>query len=199
MARARQGGRPAQDGLNLDLYPQKVLAIVPAPLSPTDDTREDVLDAIPVLAWWVRGALLLVAGILVAVFTLAALLNPYYPDGSPRSMETHTTWPLQLPPCSFYKATGLPCPSCGMTSSFALFIRGDILSSLRANCVGTLLAAFCLILIPWSLASAFLRRPLFLVSVEPVLIRVIVVFLTVLLLRWAIVLAWIGWTHWSSS
>jgi hypothetical protein len=176
-----------------------VIAIVAAPLSPTDEFQEEVLDAIPVLAWWVRGLLVLIAAGLVAVFIIAALLNPYFPDGTARQMETHTTWPLRLPQCTFYEKTGLPCPSCGMTTSFALFIRGDILNSLRANCVGTLLAAFCLVLIPWSLASVIVRRPLFLVAIEPVLIWVIVVFLIVLLLRWAVVLAWIGWTHWSTS
>ena len=51
-------------------------------------------------------------------------------------METHRQ--LGLPPCTFKEMTGLPCPSCGMTSSFALLVRGDVMNSLRANAVGTL-------------------------------------------------------------
>jgi hypothetical protein len=156
--------------------------------------QEEPLDAVPVMAWWVRGLLLFITAGIIAVFVIAALLNPYNADGMARTQATHRTWPLNLPPCTFYDKTGLPCPSCGMTTSFALLIRGDVLNSLRANCVGTLLAAFCLLLVPWSLISVWLRRPLFLVAIEPVLIRLLVAFLVLLLLRWAIVLIWIWWT-----
>ena len=178
----------------LTLHLEKANAIVPAPLPPTDETQEP-LEAIPVLAWWARALLVLVAAGLIGVFTIAALLNPYDENGRPRRMATHTTKPLNLPQCTFYTWTGLPCPSCGMTTSFSLLIHGDVLNSLRANAVGTLLASFCLLLIPWSLASAFLARPLFVVAIEPVLLRLIVAFLVLLLGRWVIVLAWIWLTH----
>jgi hypothetical protein len=178
----------------LTLHLEKAIAIVSAPLPPTDETQEP-LEAIPVLAWWVRALLLFVAAGLVAVFTIAALLNPYDENGQARRMATHTTKPLNLPQCTFYTYTGLPCPSCGMTTSFSLLIHGDVLNSLRANAVGTLLASFCLLLIPWCLASAYLARPLFIVAIEPVLVRLVVGFLVLLLGRWAIVLTWIWWTH----
>jgi hypothetical protein len=177
------------------LHPEKVVAIVSAPLVRAEEIREEPLDAIPVMAWWVRGLLLFITTGISAVFVIAVLLNPYNEDGTARRMATHTTPPLNLQQCTFYQMTKLPCPSCGMTTSFALFIRGDILNSLRANCVGTLLAAFCLALVPWSLASVWLRRPLFVVAIEPVLIRLLVAFLVLLLLRWAVVLTWIWWTH----
>ena len=115
--------------------------------------------------------------------------EPLGPDGPrvPRRMETHTK--LGLPPCSFKLLTGRPCPSCGLTTSFALLIRGDVVNSLRANAAGTVLALFLLALIPWSLTSAFRQRPLFVASMERALTRVIVGFLALLLLRWGIVLA----------
>ena len=147
------------------------------------------------MAWWVRGLLLFIAAGIVAVLVIAALLNPYNADGTARTQATHRTWPLNLPPCTFYANTGLPCPSCGMTTSFALLIRGDVLNSLRANCVGTLLAGFCLALVPWSLASVWLRRPLGIVTIEPILIRLLVAFLVLLLVRWAVVLAMIWWAR----
>jgi Protein of unknown function (DUF2752) len=172
---------------------EKANAIVPAPLPPTDETQEP-LQAIPVLPWWARALLVLVAAGLIAVFTIAALLNPYNEDGSPRRMATHTTKPLGLPPCTFYTWTGLPCPSCGMTTSFALLMRGDLGDSLRANAVGTLLAAFLLLLIPWGLAGAARGRLVGVRSLERALTVTVAVFLVLMLARWLVVvgLIWLS-------
>ena len=82
----------------------------------TTDPNEP-LTVIPVLRVWVRIALVLMALVLVGVFTIALLLNPYKANGEPRTEETHTTPPLNLPQCTFKRMTGLPCrsplpPSC---------------------------------------------------------------------------------------
>jgi hypothetical protein len=155
---------------------------------------EEPLEVVPVLRVWVRGALLGVALGLGAVFVTACCLNPYNEDGTPRRMETHRQ--LNLPPCSFKVATGFPCPSCGMTTSFALLMHGDPINSLRANAVGTLLAVFGLVVLPWSVASAVLHRPLFLRSLERAFTVVILTFLGLMILRWVIVLV-VGW--WSGT
>ena len=89
-------------------------------------------------AKWVRIPLLAVGGMLASIFGIALYLNPYNADGSPRTMATHTT--LGLPPCNFVVLTGKPCPSCGMTTSFSLLVRGDVRASLNANWTGTILA-----------------------------------------------------------
>jgi hypothetical protein len=164
---------------------------------PMNDESAEILDAQPVLNNWVRGSLLGIAGGLLTVFGIALWLNPYK-DGRTWQMETHRQ--LGLPPCTFKVITarmnggqGLPCPSCGMTTSFALLVRGDVWNSLRANAVGTLLAVFCLAMIPWSLASAYWKRPLFIVSIEQAFLRVLVVFVLLMLTRWFIVLALIWW------
>jgi len=101
---------------------------------------------------WVRTALVAVGLTIVAVFAVAFYANPYNPDGSPRSMATHTT--LGLPPCNFVELTGKPCPSCGMTTSFALLVRGDVGNSLKANWAGTILAVLSAALIVWCFAGA---------------------------------------------
>ena len=90
------------------------------------------------MSGWVRGMLVGIALGLTVLFAVAAWLNPYQKDGSARRMETHMQ--LGLPECTFKRVTGYPCPSCGMTTSFALTIRGDLLNGVQANCVGVVLA-----------------------------------------------------------
>jgi hypothetical protein len=129
--------------------------------------------------------LLLIALVLIGVFALAAWLDPYQ-RGRVWFEETHTQ--LGLPPCTFKVLTGLPCPSCGMTSSFSLLMHGDLWHSLQANAVGTLLALFLLAFIPWSLVCAFRGRMIFVHSLERDLTCIVGVFLTLLLVRWGLVL-----------
>ena len=129
---------------------------------------------------------------LTAVFAIAFRIWPYGPDGTPLTMETHRQ--LGLPPCTFYEKTGVPCPSCGMTTSFALLVHGDVWNSLRANAVGTVTAGFCLLLVPWCLVSALLGRALGVWAVDRALMRVLIVFLVALFVRWAIVLGLL-WAH----
>ena len=139
------------------------------------------------LALWVRTTLAGLAAGLVVVFTIAWWLDPYDPEGTPLRMATHRQ--LGLPPCSFADATGIPCPACGMTTSFALLVRGDVLNSLRANWVGTLLASFCLAFIPWAAVGVMRGRALFVRSLERGLIAAVTGLLVLMLFRWGLVLS----------
>jgi hypothetical protein len=171
------------------LHPLKAVAIVPAPLPQIERLQEP---AVPVLSHWVRRSLLVMALGLIGVFVIALWLNPYEADGRPRRMETHLQ--MGLPPCTFRLMTGVPCPSCGMTTSFALLVRGDLGNSLRANAVGTLLAIFCLAFVPWGLACVACQRYFFITSFERPLIWVVLVFVVLLLVRWFIVLGTAWWS-----
>jgi hypothetical protein len=144
----------------------------------------------PARGAWVRGSLAGVGLGLTAVFAIALCLDPYRADGTPRRMETHRQ--LGLPPCTFYAVTGLPCPSCGMTTSFALLVRGDLKDSARANAVGTLLALLGLVLIPWCGIAVFTGRTLYVRSLERALTMLELSFLGLMLLRWAVLIA-TGW------
>jgi Protein of unknown function (DUF2752) len=166
------------------LYPQRALAIVPPPLTTLEIDRE-YPDVRPAPAVWVRGSLVMLGLGLTAVFGIAFWLNPYQADGSARRMETHRQ--LGLPACTFYAVTGVPCPACGMTTSFALLVRGDVGNSVRANAVGTLLAVFGLILIPWCAVGALMGRLPLIRSPERALTIAVSVFLSLMLLRWLIV------------
>lgn len=138
------------------------------------------------LVLWVRALLMALVLGLGAVFGVAWWLNPYEADGTARRMATHQQ--LGLPPCTFVDVTGIPCPACGMTTSFALFVRGAWWESARANWVGTLLAGLCAVAIPWSIASMIRGRVLWVGSLEKAIIGVIATLLTLLFLRWGMVL-----------
>lgn len=71
-----------------------------------------------------------------AVFLAAGLLSPYEADGTPKLRGTHEQ--LGLPPCGFLTLFEVPCPSCGMTTAFSLFVRGDLSGSWRANWAGVI-------------------------------------------------------------
>ena len=72
---------------------------------------------------------------LVASLVVAANLTP-----SPSGIGTHQQ--LGLPPCSARLTIGIRCPACGMTTSWAHFVRGQWLMSMQANLGGFLLALY---------------------------------------------------------
>ncbi len=69
----------------------------------------------------------------LALLITAAKLIP-----SPTGVGTHTE--LTMPPCAFLARTGVPCPTCGMTTSFAWFVRGNWLASFYVQPMGFVLA-----------------------------------------------------------
>ena len=140
----------------------------------------------PRLAWVVRILLVGMALVFTVVLTLAFTLNPYDADGNPRTMATHTQ--LGLPPCNFVTLTGKPCPACGMTTSFALLMKGDLLNSAKANWVGTGLAATCLLCVPWAVGSAMRGRYFVIGSFEKASTVGVIVLLVAMFSRWGAVL-----------
>jgi hypothetical protein len=94
--------------------------------------------------WGVLGAAAL------AVLAIARGLDP-----DPSGMGTHVQ--LGLPPCSFLVMTGLPCPTCGLTTAFAYMARLEITHALAANAIGPVLFGLTLASVPlcaWGCATA---------------------------------------------
>jgi hypothetical protein len=116
---------------------------------------------------------------LAGVFGIARWLEP-----DDRGFGTHTQ--LGLKPCQFYSLTGYRCPTCGMTTAFAWFARGQFDRSWRANPVGSLLAPVCVLLIPWSLAVAAWGRPLGFQTLEQPLLGLVVATVALSFLVWTI-------------
>lgn len=95
--------------------------------------------------------MLVVSGTLVGLWVTAVSLQP-----SPNGFGTHQG--LGLPPCSLVQWTGIRCPSCGMTTSWAHLIRGNLPASLWANTGGCLLGIVALAATPWCLAASLTGR-----------------------------------------
>lgn len=160
-----------------------------------DAVQEDSVDEATPLHRWIRIFLLILTAPWIVVFAIACGLDPYENNGEAKRLGTHRQILLPgmdegLPDCNFKVITGVPCPSCGMTTSFTLLIRADVWNSLQANFAGTALAAFGLLFVPWAFASAFFGRFVFIRSMELVIFRLAVIFLFLLFGRWALVLIW---------
>ncbi len=165
--------------------------MVPPPLVLELAEDEELFELPPPSRPWVRVLLVVIGVGWLAVFGIAAWLSPYQ-EGRPLLAEAHRQ--LGLPACNFKALTGLPCPSCGMTTSFALLVHGDLANSLRANWVGTLLALIGMAYIPWSMLSIWRGRWLWVQKVEPWLIRLVFGWVALMLLRWAALLAWMNYS-----
>lgn len=155
--------------------------------------EESVDEARPIHRWIRIILIVLTVPWLFVFFVAIFLLNPYENEQALR-MGTHQQ--LGLPECNFKALAGVPCPSCGMTTSFTLLVCGDVWNSMQANFAGTVLATFGLLFIPWAFASAFFGRFVFIRSLEIVVFRLAIVFLVLLFGRWAIVLIWELWDRW---
>jgi len=80
------------------------------------------------MAWGV------IAAAMAAVLVTAAWLTP-----AKEGMGTHEA--LGLPPCSLVVTSGLPCPTCGMTTAYAHAMRGQFVSAFIAQPMGLVLWA----------------------------------------------------------
>ncbi len=86
-----------------------------------------------------------------AAFVLAMRLDP---DG--RGYGTHQQ--LGLPPCTFQFLWQIPCPSCGGTTAFSFFVRGQWSSAASANIGAFFLAIVSALSIPWCAVSVWQGR-----------------------------------------
>ena len=69
----------------------------------------------------------------LSVLIIASLIHP-----DPSGMGTHRQ--LGLPPCGWLAATGYPCPTCGMTTSFAAAAHAKPRAAFYAQPFGALFA-----------------------------------------------------------
>lgn len=95
----------------------------------------------------------------IALACLGVLLTAASLPPSHAGFGSHQA--LGLRGCAFLERTGLPCPSCGMTTSFTWFVRGNLAASLYVQPMGTLLAALCCCTVWVGLYVAITGRPVY--------------------------------------
>ena len=86
------------------------------------------------------------------VMGIAAWLTP-----SPDGLGTHTE--LGLNRCLWIEMWNLPCPGCGMTTSFAHFAHGQLLGSFYVQPMGMVLAVLTTAAFWVGLYMAFTGKP----------------------------------------
>ncbi len=96
------------------------------------------LEGQPRMAWLERLLALAIAVGAIAVLITAAMIEP-----DARGVGTHEQ--LGMQPCQFLARTGLPCAGCGMTTSFAYFVRGHWIASFTTQPFAFVLALGCCI------------------------------------------------------
>jgi Protein of unknown function (DUF2752) len=116
----------------------------------------------------------------VLILTGFGLAYSVTPDPSGRG--THQQF--GLPPCVILTLTKIPCPTCGMTTSFAHFVRGSWQKSAEANTSGFLLSVLSLCFLPWSLISLFRREWWLMRNPERCLAGLSLGWLSVVILEW---------------
>lgn len=124
--------------------PQTLAAAVPPvlPLAPEPEplTPEQQAAALQLKT---RAWCAFVFAICASMLAVGMWLRP-----DPRGVETHTQ--LGLLPCGFYSATGIPCPTCGCTTSVTHFAHGQWISSFATQPFGFLVGLVATILVPLS-------------------------------------------------
>lgn len=90
---------------------------------------------------------------LLATWPVVGLSFWLRPDA--RGFGTHQQ--LGLPPCNFQEATHIPCPGCGLTTSFTNMAHGHVIDAFAAHLMGPplfLITVAVAVGSPWALRTA---------------------------------------------
>ncbi len=124
---------------------------------------------------------LIAGGLLAGSVTVLGIAWVLPPD--PRGLGTHRR--LGSGPCGLLVVTGQPCPTCGMTTAYAHFVRGQWGRALWVQPAGFVLALATAAAVPvagWALVRGRWPRPINR-TIEPT--WVFVGFLALMLAGWA--------------
>jgi hypothetical protein len=92
----------------------------------------------------------------VAVMCAAALIAAGRLEPDPRGHGTHAQ--ITRGPCLFRVVTGIPCATCGMTTSFAYMVRLQVLKAFAAQPFGAVMCIGAAAAVPLALFFAVTGR-----------------------------------------
>jgi len=133
--------------------------------------------------WWPEKIVILV--VLSAIVSLLLLSHSFVPILENRALRG----PFYIPPCGFRLQTGVPCPTCYMTRSFALMARGRILEAVRMQPMGALLWAIAALSVPVLLVALVYPRPVTPALEQWPIRRIILVLFLLTLAAWGYTIA----------
>ncbi len=94
----------------------------------------------------------------VAVVCLLVLGVARYLEPDARGYGTHQQLPFYRYPCGLVLTSGLPCPTCGMTTSFSCVMHGDLVSAFKAQPAGAVLCVGAIALLGFAFYVVFSGR-----------------------------------------
>lgn len=154
---------------------------IPNPTGTAAPTPATIGDRAPALAIFL---------VCAAVLMAARMLTPNTRDG----VGTHTA--LGLPACGLYETTGIPCATCGMTTSFSLAAHGHFMDAFinqPAGALLSLLTAMAAVLSGYAFVTGMSLAPIGLMLWRP---RVVLIGLGIVLVAWAykivVLTGWFG-------
>ena len=116
---------------------------------------------------------------LLAMLVLAAVLRP-----DPAGLGTHEQ--LGLPQCSLRLLYGTRCPACGMTTSWAHYVRGHWIQACQANVGGFVLAMLATVIAPWAIMSGGRGRWFWTRLNDCQIFTIALITITVIILDWIV-------------
>ena len=120
--------------------------------------------------------------LLLILLVVASLLKP-----NAAGLGTHTQ--LGLPGCTMVTLLGIRCPGCGMTTSWAYAMKGDLESAIHANIGGVLLCFLAAATFPILLLLGIRGRPFATRWFTHVAISVLLIAIFISIIEWLIRLA----------
>lgn len=116
------------------------------------------------------------------LITSSLLLIPFFLHPDNRGLGTHEQ--LGLPPCPIQHFFHIPCPSCGLTTSFSLITHGKWISAFSIHPLGPILYLLGLVWIYISLIHLKNGSSIFNDLQNPLAIRIGKILIFFLLLQW---------------
>jgi hypothetical protein len=99
-----------------------------------------------------------IGSLVISMAALAVLITATLLPPARAGVGTHQR--MGFPACAWMATTGLPCPTCGMTTSFSHFVRGNWVASVYVQPMGFVLALLTGIAFWGGLYIALTARPI---------------------------------------